>query len=296
MIISASRRTDIPCYYSEWLINRLRSGYVMARNPMNHSRVSRIFLSSDIVDCIVFWTKDASNMMGKLKYIDDLGYRYCFQYTITPYDVDIEQNLRPKDEIIENFKLLGSLLGKHCMVWRYDPIIVNEKYTVNYHKNSFERMCEKLSPYTDIVIISFFDLYAKLRLKGIKEVPMETIEVLSENIGAIAKRYGLIVQSCCEDYDLAKFNILQGGCIGLQVVEKVCDYKLSLKPDKGERKNCNCIKSIDIGAYNSCLNGCLYCYANFSEKTAKANYKGHNASTEFLIGERKPNDKIYDRF
>lgn len=295
MIISASRRTDIPCYYSEWFINRLKAGYVLTRNPMNHSQVSRVSLSKDVVDCIVFWTKDATNIIDKLKDIDKLGYKYCFQYTITPYGLDLEQNLRPKDQIIDNFKYLSSLLGKQRMLWRYDPIIVNEKYTVDYHKEYFEKICERLSPYTERVIISFVDLYSKIRLKGIQEIPTEKIEALAEAVGATAQKYDLMVQSCCEIYDLTKFGIHRGGCIDLSFIEKVCSYSLNLKTDKGQRKNCNCIESIDIGAYNTCLNGCLYCYANFSEETVKENYKSHNSSAEFLLGERKSTDNVYNR-
>lgn len=295
MIISASRRTDIPCFYSEWFIKRLQASYVLTRNPMNYSQVSRVSLSEEVVDCIVFWTKDAGNILDKLKYIDELGYKYFFQYTITPYGLDLERNLRPKEQIIENFQLLSCLLGKHRVLWRYDPIIVNENYTVDYHKESFEKMCESLSAYTDRVTISFVDLYAKLRLKGIQEIPSEIIEVLAEAIGATARKHNIAVQSCCENYDLARFNIRQGGCIDLSVIEKVCGYKLNLKPDKGQRKNCNCVESVDIGAYNTCLNGCLYCYANFNEETVKANYKSHNTSAEFLLGERKATDNIYDR-
>lgn len=295
MIISASRRTDIPCYYSEWFLQRLRSGYVLARNPMNYSQVSRISLSNGVVDCIVFWTKDATNIMDKLKQIDDLGYKYCFQYTITPYGIDIEQNLQPKEHIINNFQNLSSLLGKHCMLWRYDPIIVNEKYTVAYHIETFEKMCEKLSKYADRVIISFIDIYSKIRLKGISEISFEKVEILAKAIAAIAQKFNIMIQSCCEDFDFTKYGIQQGGCIDLTVIEKVCGYKLNLKRDKGQRKNCNCIESIDIGAYNTCLNGCLYCYANFSEKTTERNYQSHNPSADFLLGERQASDNIYDR-
>lgn len=295
MIISASRRTDIPCYYSKWFLHRLQAGYVLARNPMNYSQVSRISLSKEVVDCIVFWTKDATNILDKLKNIDDLGYKYCFQYTITPYGLDIEQNLRSKEQIIQNFQSLSSLLGRHCMLWRYDPIIVNEKYTVEYHEEVFEKMCEKLSAYADRVIFSFIDLYAKIRLKGICEISAETIEPLANAIGTIARRHNLTIQSCCENYDLTKYGIHQGGCIDLSVMERVCGYKLNLKTDKGQRTNCHCIESIDIGAYNTCLNGCLYCYANFNEETTKKNFKNHNSSAEFLLGERKISDNIYDR-
>lgn len=276
-------------------MQRLQAGYVLARNPMNYSQVSRISLSKDVVDCIVFWTKDATNILDKLKRIDGLGYKYCFQYTITPYGPDIEQNLRPKEQIISNFQVLSSLLGKHSMSWRYDPIIITEKYTVEYHKEAFEKMCEKLSDYADRVIFSFVDLYKKIHLKGIYEISLATIQVLAEALGDIARKHNIVIQSCCENYALTKFGIRQGGCIDLSAIEKVCGYKLNLKTDKGQRKSCHCIESIDIGAYNTCLNGCLYCYANFNEETTEKNISSHNASAEFLLGERKISDNIYDR-
>ncbi|NQT61265.1 MAG: DUF1848 domain-containing protein [Bacteroidetes bacterium] len=295
MIISASRRTDIPCYYSEWFIKRLQAGYVLTRNPMNYSQVSRVSLSQDVVDCIVFWTKDAENILDKLKYIDTLGYNYYFQYTITPYGIDIEKNLRPKKQIIENFKLISSLLGKHRVLWRYDPIIINEVYTVEYHKKAFTEMCRQLSQYTNSVVISFVDLYAKLRLKEIQEIPLNTIEILAEVIGSTARKYSIKVQSCCENIDLTPFEIHPGSCIDQSVIEKACGCKLKLKPDKGQRKYCNCAESIDIGAYNTCLNGCLYCYANCNDEKIRLNYEKHDPSAEFLLGVKRSTDSIYDR-
>lgn len=295
MIISASRRTDIPCYYSEWFLRRLQAGYALVRNPMNYSQVSRISLSAEVVDCIVFWTKDATNILDKLKYIDSLGYKYCFQYTITPYGHDIEQNLQPKECVLQNFQTLSFKLGKHRMVWRYDPIIVNGKYSVEYHKENFEKMCEELSPYADRVIFSFIDLYTKIRSQGIHEISWDTMETMAESIGAVAQKYNIMIQSCCENYDFAKYGIQQGGCIDLSFIEQVCGYKLNLKPDKGQRKDCHCIESIDIGAYNTCLNGCRYCYANYNEKIANKNFLNHNPSAEFLLGERKVSDNIYNR-
>ena len=295
MIISASRRTDIPCYYSEWFLQRLQAGYVLVRNPMNHSQASRISLSPNAVDCIVFWTKDATNILDKLKYIDDLGYKYCFQYTITPYGLDIEQNLQPKEKIMRNFQLLGSLLGKHRISWRYDPIIVNEKYTVGYHIEAFEKICEMISGYADRAIFSFVDLYSKIRMKDLGEISPETAEMLAEALGAAAKRHNIAIQTCCENQDFAKYGIQHGGCIDLSAIEKVCGYKLGLKTDKGQRKGCNCAESVDIGAYNTCLNGCLYCYANFSRATTEKNFQNHRPSAEFLLGERKISDNIRER-
>ena len=132
-------------------------------------------------------------------------------------------------------------------------------------------------------------------MKGIREIPLETVEVLAESIGSIAKKHNIMVQSCCEHFDLTQYNIMKGGCLDLSVIEKICGYKLNIRPDKGQRKNCKCIESIDIGAYNTCLNGCLYCYANYNENTVKKNYINHNETGEFLLGERNESDRIYDR-
>lgn len=292
MIISASRRTDIPSYYSDWFIQRLKEGYVLTRNPMNYSQVSHISLSKEVVDCIVFWTKDASNITDKLHYIDELGYKYCFQYTITPYGSDMERNLRDKKEIIENFQFLSKKLGKDCMIWRYDPIIINDKYTVEYHIKSFEEMCAQLSSYTNKVIISFVDIYGKKTPCKVQEVDRENVEVLSREFGKIAQKNDILIQTCCEQYNLSEYGIRQGGCIDNNMIEKVCGYKLNIKMDKGQRKTCQCIESIDIGVYNTCLHDCIYCYANGNKETTRGNYFKHDSNAEFLVGERRASDKI----
>ena len=292
MIISASRRTDIPCYYSEWFMQRLKAGYVLARNPMNYSQVSYISLSKDVVDCIVFWTKDAENITDKLQEIDKLGFKYCFQYTITPYDSDIEHNLRDKKEIIKNFQLISSKIGKKCMIWRYDPIIVNDKYTIEYHIKAFDKLCGELSLYANKVIISFVDIYKKLDSIDIHEIDDATIKELSKEFGLIAKNNHIKIQTCSEHYDLSEYGIQKGGCIDINTIENVCGYGLKISSDKGQRKKCQCVESIDIGMYNTCLNDCIYCYANGNKETVRRNYMSHNPQAEFLIGESRATDKI----
>lgn len=295
MILSVSRRTDIPRFYSDWLINRIRAGYVLFRNPMNHSQVSRVSLDPAVVDCIVFWTKDASPLPGKLPELDARGFRYCFQYTITPYGRDIEPNLPPKGELVENFRQLSAAVGRERMRWRYDPILLSDKYTPVFHKEAFEELCERLSEYTDTAVISFIDLYAKIQQTGLHAVPPETVEALSAFIGQTAKKYGLRVQTCCEKYDLRAHGIEPGACLEKAFLEKACGYPLELKPDKGQRQGCGCVQSIDIGTYNTCPGGCAYCYATIKLQTAKANYSGHDPQSEFLLGTLRQGDKIYDR-
>lgn len=285
MIISASRRTDIPCYYSEWFMKRIRAGYVLTRNPMNPSQVSRITLSPEVVDCIVFWTKDALNIFPHLKVLDELGYKYYLQFSLTPYGRDIEKNLRDKSEIIDTFKALSGQIGKRRIIWRYDPIILNDTLTVEYHMEHFSRMCGILSSYTDRVTVSFVDMYPKLKTDLKREITDGEIAVLSTFIGKTAREYGLYVSACCERTDLAKYGIGRASCIDKELIEDICGCPLKLTQDKNQREGCGCAESVDIGAYNTCANGCVYCYANNSIQSAGRRLNAHSPDGEMIAGE-----------
>jgi hypothetical protein len=295
MILSASRRTDIPCYYSEWFINRLKAGYALSRNPMNHAQLSKISLSPDVVDCIVFWTKDALNFMPHLTTIDDMGYKYYFQFTLTPYDSTIEKNLCDKADIENTFIKLSQTIGKERVLWRYDPIVVNDTLAVEYHKEQFARLCDKLHPYTESVTVSFVDTYSKLKTNLIREITDEEITELSVYIGQTAKNYGLTAKACCEKTDLTVYGIERASCIDKAVIEKVCGYSLDLSADKNQRGGCGCMESIDIGTYNTCMNGCIYCYANDSTATTERRYNSHNPNSELLIGTVTDGEKTTER-
>ena len=216
-------------------MERIRAGYVLVRNPMNASQVSRIVLNPEVVDCIVFWTKDAGNIMHKLAALDELGYRYCFQYTVTPYGNDLERYLRPQKEILENFKDLSVRLGKNRVIWRYDPIIISERYPVSYHKETFAAMCEELSCYTDRVIISFVDYYRKIQDKGIREIPIPVMRDCAKEIGKAAADSHIRAQSCGEIVELKDCGILKGACIDRRVLEEVCGCRLDLKKAKDRK-------------------------------------------------------------
>lgn len=295
MILSASRRTDIPCYYTQWFMNRIRAGYVLTRNPMNHRQISRVPLSPDIVDCIVFWTKDAENMLPHLDELDVLGYQYYFQFTLTPYDMKIEQNLRQKSEIENTFITLSKRIGPERLVWRYDPIILNDDLTVKYHKTQFRRMCEKLSTYTDTVTISFVDMYKKLKTPLIRAISADEIADISQYIGVTATEFGLNAAACCEKDNLTKYGIKHSSCIDRERIEKIIGCPLNIKADKNQREDCGCVESIDLGAYNTCINGCVYCYANDTITTTLHRYELHNPESEILIGKVCDGEKITDR-
>ena len=295
MILSASRRTDIPCYFAEWFMNRVRAGYVLTRNPMNHVQLSKVPLSPEVVDCIVFWTKDAANIMPYLGELDGLGYNYYFQFTLTPYTRTLKPHLRPKAEIEETFIKLSKHIGRKRVVWRYDPIILNNMLDVRYHKEQFTRMCDKLSPYTDTVVISFVDMYAKLKTPLIRPITEDEIAELSALIGKTAKEHSIRAVACCESGDLSKHDIEKSACIDRERIEKIIGCPLDVKADKNQREGCRCFESIDIGVYNTCMNGCVYCYANDSAATTARRYASHNLKSVLLIGEVSDGEKIIER-
>lgn len=292
MILSVSRRTDIPAYYSEWFLNRLKEGYALYRNPMNHAQICRVELNPELIDCIVFWTKDPENMMGKLDLLDALGYHYYYQFTLTPYGMnsygkEIEPNLRDKQLIIKTFKQLSDRLGPHRVLWRYDPILINQDFTLEYHMEKFALLSKELAGYTERCTISFVDLYKKLSAKAkrevIKEISFEQMHTLAAAFTDIVIPYHINLQACCEAVDLSMEGISPASCIDREVIQKVCGCNVPVKKDKNQRSNCGCMQSIDIGAYNTCRNGCVYCYANHSEASIQRNCAKYDPSAPILI-------------
>lgn len=299
MILSVSRRTDIPAFYAEWFMERLRQKYVLVRNPFNIHSISRIPLTPENVDAIVFWTKNSKPIHRYLDEIDELGYKYYFQYTITPYKNDLEEKVQDKKEIVETFKNLSEKIGSEKVILRYDPVILNENYTIDFHKKAFTRLCDLLAPYTKKIIISFLDDYKKIskniKQLNIKEISAEEMCIMAEYFADTAKKYNLKIESCAEQIDLERFGINHGKCIDNELIEKITGYKLSVGRDN-QRNACGCIKCIDIGEYNTCMHKCLYCYANINKDTAFKNYKLHNKFSPLLIGDvDEIKDKITDR-
>ncbi|MFA6009670.1 MAG: DUF1848 domain-containing protein [Desulfobacteraceae bacterium] len=299
MIISASRRTDIPAFYSEWFYNRVKEGFVYVKNPMNPKQISKISLKPDVVDCFVFWTKNPKKMISDLKIIDRLGITYYFQFTINSYNQEIETNVPVKTGIIDTFIHLSEKIGKNRIIWRYDPILLSEKITIEYHLKYFEYLASKLNKYTNKCIISFIDFYKKCQ-RNLKQVnPIEFDEQikrqLAESLQAIAVKYDLVIETCSEDIELKTIGIKHGKCIDDKLIEKLCQGRIKIEKDKNQREACGCVTSIDIGSYNTCAHGCLYCYANFNNDIVLKNIKNHNPTSPLLFGEIGPHDKISER-
>ena len=297
MIVSVSRRTDIPAFYSEWFFNRLKEGYVYVVNPMNLRQVSKIKLNPETVDCFIFWTKDASPMLNRLDELKD--YKYYFQYTVTPYGKEVEKGVLDKIKVIDTFKKLSTAIGKEKVVLRYDPILLSEKYNIEYHCRAFERLCTQLENYTEKCVISFIDLYKKTErnTKDLKIIQMELkdIENISERFSKIASKYGIVIETCSEGYDLTKFGIKKGKCIDDELISKIIGAKVKVKKDNTQRDVCGCVKSVDIGQYNTCRHHCLYCYANFNYKQVEENYKQHDKDYPLLVGKVREDAKITER-
>lgn len=299
MILSVSRRTDIPAFYAEWFMERLRQKFVLVRNPFNIHSISRIPLSPENVDAIVFWTKNSKPIHKYLDEIDNLKYKYYFQYTITPYKNDLEEKVQDKKEIVETFKNLSEKIGSEKVILRYDPVILSDNYTIDFHKKAFARLCDLLAPYTKKIIFSFLDDYKKIskniKQLNIKEISEEEMCIMAEYFADTAKKYNLKIESCAEQIDLERFGINHGKCIDNELIEKITGYKLSVGRDN-QRNACGCIKCIDIGEYNTCMHKCLYCYANINKEAAFKNYKLHDKKSPLLIGYvDEIKDKITDR-
>ncbi len=294
MIINTGQRTDIPAFYPKWLANRFKKGEVCVRNPFNEERVSRYKLSSDTVDVVGFCSKNPAPFFEYMDVIKDYG-QYWF-VTITPYGRDIEPGVPDKHKILEDFKVLSGMVGIDCIGWRYDPILVNDRYTVDYHLRAFEQMAAALDGYTKTVVISFIDLYEKVKrnFPEVSSVSRQDKHFLGKEIVKIATEHGMVVKPCGEGEFLSEYGADCRGCMTVETYEKAIGAKLIVPNKKPSRKECACYLSGDIGAYDSCGHLCRYCYANNDIEAVKRNMKLHDPDSPFLIGSYREGDIIHD--
>ena len=299
MILSVSRRTDIPNYWADWFLRRVKEGFVCVRNPINAHQISRIDLSPDVVDCIVFWSKNPTALARRLDELED--YQYYFQYTITGYGRDVEPGLPDKKKVlIPLFQELSRRLGPKRVIWRYDPILISERYTLEYHLRAFEEIAQRLEGCTRKVVVSFIDLYARTRrntagmgLRG----PLSDGELLdmAGRLAEIAGKHGLAVESCAEKIDLQAAGVRPGSCIDKALIEEIIGCRLTASKDKNQRPECGCFESVDIGCYNTCRNGCRYCYATFNPELVERQTRLYDPASPLLCGTVGPEDKVKER-
>lgn len=298
MILSVSRRTDIPNYYSEWFYNRIREGFLYVRNPMNVHQISKINISPQVVDCIVFWTKNPAPMMKRLDELKD--YKYYFQFTLTGYGQDIECNLpHKKNTMIPIFQNLSKKIGKEKVIWRYDPIIFTDTYTEEYHIKAFEQIAAALNGYTEKCVISLLDIYTKNKKNmnelNVIEKCIDDLKDTAKRLSEIAHNNGMRIAACAEKMDLTECGIEHNCCIDKNLIEKIIGYRMNAKTDKNQRSECGCVESVEVGTYNTCRNGCKYCYANDSWNSIIKNGESYDVNSPLLCGTVSEDDKITER-
>ena len=290
MILFVSGRTDIPAFYSNWFINRVKAGFVDVRNPFNQKLVSRINFRD--VDLIMFCSKNPLPMVDKL---DILKVPILFHVTITSYGKDIEPNIPDKRLIIEGVKKLSLVLGIDNVVVRYDPIFLSDKYNVDYHIKAFDKLCKNLNGYVNKIIVSFMDEYKNVRsnknILKYRAFTREDYKKIGEAFSKSAHDNGMSVQTCFEDEDLTQYGFVKGECLSHELA-----YILTCKKFKSsnvrKEKKCECVQMVDIGDYNSCMHMCKYCYANYDEKAVSSNFERHDDNSSLLIGSIQSDDVI----
>jgi DNA repair photolyase len=295
MIISASRRTDIPALYPEWFMNRIREGYCLVRNPFNPNQVKRVDLSPHNVDVIVFWTKNPQPMLGCLDELVGRGYRYYFHFTLTAHPKIIEPFIPPELELVHAFKTLSGKIGADKMIWRFDPIILSDITPEQKIIDTFRRLAWELRGSTGRVVISFVHLYRSV-IRNLQRVEKESgvrfyddarsveqVREIAARLAEIAHAHSIEITSCAEKLDLTDAGVAHGTCIDDRLMKRIFGIDVSDRKDKYQRENCLCVESQDIGAYSTCTHGCVYCYAASNKLETRKNRSSHDPKGPFLI-------------
>ncbi len=293
MIINTGNRTDIPGYYSEWFYRRIEEGRVMVRNPYYPEQVIEYRLNPKVVDCICFCTKNPGPMLSGLHKIK--AYGKCFYVTITPYGKEIEPFVPHKEKVLEDFCILSDQVGKEAVSWRYDPVFIWDKYSALFHLKAFAKMAERLKGKTERCVISFIDLYEKTKrnFPAASVVSKEDTIFLTKEMVTIAGENGMRVYPCGEGHYLSEYGADCSGCMSKEVIERAIGQSLFVpKGKKPAREGCTCLLGSDIGMYNTCGHGCLYCYANYDRKCVESNMARHDAASPLLIGNIREGDVI----
>ena len=285
MIISASRRTDIPARYAEWFMRRVREGFAVARNPMNPKQQRRVSLRPEDVEAIVFWTKNPAPLMPRLAELAD--YAYYFQFTVTPYGRDIEPGVPDKEkEIIPVFRRLAETIGPERVIWRCDPLLISGRYDMDFHLRSFEKFTRAFEGFTRRCVFSYLDIYRGMsrtaRELGFRAPDESEKLALARELAPMAQARGMTFESCAEDINLEQFGINHTSCIDAALIEKITGRPLAREKDKNQRPRCRCAPAADVGAYDTCPNGCRYCYATHSAKKTAANIAAHGDGALYL--------------
>jgi len=287
VIVSASRRTDIPAFYVPWLAHRLQAGFCEVANPFRPRQVSRVSLRPEDVDAIVFWTRHARPLLDLLPELDRRGFRSCVQYTITGYGAPLERRTPPLETAIDTFCALADRLPPGAVVWRYDPILVGDAFPAASHRERFARIARGLEGRSRRVVVSLLDVYAKTRRRTGRLLRWGTdvvedayawpgLEALLVDLVAIAADHGFEIEACAEARDLTPLGIAPTKCVDDRLLAGLYGGAWPARKDPGQREACRCIPSRDIGAPDTCVFGCAYCYATRSDEAARARHAAHD--------------------
>ena len=295
MILFISGRCDIPAFYMPWFMNRIKEGFVDVRNPYDVHQISRVLLEPEIIDCLYFCTK---NPLPFVPHLSEIPFPYFIHVTITPYHEDVEPSVPDKHQIIEAVKLLSKRLGKDRVMVRYDPILINQRYTVEYHKKAFHTLMSQLEGYVDTCILSFVDLYKNTKANQI-HMKLETLDEqaiieMAKSFQQTAKLFHIHLQTCAEkNYDLSQYEIYDRPCVDIKQVHAVTGKPIQYRKLPSIRKQlCDCLPTVDIGDYNACAHACLYCYANYNAKQVHDRMKLHDSTSSVLLGHVETDDRV----
>lgn len=302
MIISASRRTDIPAFYADWFINRVRAGYCTTLNPFNKDQVSCISLKPSDVEVIVFWTRNPKPLMRHLQELDDKDYRYYFQYTVMANPRLLDPKSPHVEDSVRTFKALSDQVGPEKVIWRYDPIVLSNQTNPDFHRAKFKAIATELKGYTKRAVISIVDIYKsitsrmrRLESSGMTLIPAEGQHLpdLARSLVEIAASHDMHLVSCAEELDLRPFGVQAGKCIDDELIAEIFGLTVTHKKDPNQREACGCVLSKDIGMYDTCPFNCVYCYATKNFAAVEHNRAQHDPKSPSLIGwhEAKPTQK-----
>lgn len=293
MIVCVSRRTDVPAFHFDWFLNRLREGYALSRNPICQKRIHRIPLALSDVDLLLFMTKNPAPCIPHLREISDMGYEMAFHITVNPYGRALEPNVPPLDEVIDSFRRVSEIVGSDRTVWRYDPVVFGSGFDVDYHIRMFERIASGLEGFTERCVFSFLGCYEKhegLVMGGrLREVTGEEKALFLESIPELASRHGIELSNCCGDADYTGYGVTSRGCVD---AESLKSWGIPYDSRRySVRDHCRCVKMVDVGAYDTCLHDCIYCYANRMDGKRRSSRR-YYPSSELLYGTVEPDDEV----
>ncbi len=292
MILSAGLRTDIPAYYSEWFFNRLKEGYVYSRNPLFQNCVTEYTLSPDKVDAFYFCSKNYAPMLPRLGELKD--YRTIFHATLNAYGTDLEPNLPPRQDRIDTILSLSKLVGRQRVYWRYDPILVTKEYSTDFHLEAFAELASILAPHVSGCVINFIEITREIERRLPERLTCTRTDrrTLLMGLGSIGKRLGLPIRICGRGEDFSAYGISRGGCVNLDDIALANDCTFKKVRHLGNRRRCDCINCRDIGAYDSCPAGCLYCNATKHPDEVEQFRALHDPNGPILIGTLSPEDRV----